>query len=142
MSDEPARIAALEDVPGDTTLLFTVSDADGALEEAFLTRLSDGTVVAFRNVCQHWTDVRLDSGDGGLVRNGEVVCQKHGATFQLDTGICDFGPCEGAMLETVEVGVEDGSVVLTDEAYRFEHIGGSGVERDGDSGGRIDFTGS
>ncbi|WP_246310146.1 Rieske (2Fe-2S) protein [Halorarum halophilum] len=141
MTDETARIAALEDVPDDTTLLFTVSDADGEPKEVVLSRLSDGAVVAFRNYCQHWTDARLDGGEGALVRNGEVVCQKHGATFQLDSGYCDFGPCEGSILESVDVVVDEGAVYL-DDAYSFEHLGGSGVASDGDSANRIDFTGS
>ena len=141
-TEETERIAAVEDVPTDATLLFTVSDADGDLAEALLTRLTDGAVVAFRNYCRHWTDVRLDRGDGALVRNGEVVCQRHGATFQLDSGACDFGPCLGSVLASVDVDVADGAVYLTDEAYRFEHLGGSEGDSTDESGGRIDFTGS
>lgn len=142
MTDETARIAAVEDVPDDATLLFTVSDAEGELVEVLLSRLSDGAVVAFRNYCRHWTDARLDGGEGALVRNGEVVCQKHGATFRLESGYCDFGPCEGSTLESVDVTVEEGAVYLSDDAYSFEHLGGNGVASDGESGSRIDFTGS
>lgn len=142
MSEESERIAAVEDVPPDSTLLFTATDVDGEPREIVLSRLSDGAVVAFRNYCQHWTDVRLDRGEGALVRNGEVVCQRHGATFQLDSGYCDFGPCEGSVLESVDVTVADGAVYLDDEAYSFAHLGERGVEADDGSGSRIDFTGS
>jgi hypothetical protein len=57
-------------------------------------------------------DARFDRGAGGTVRNGELVCGRHGATFGTDTGYCDFGPGEDADLST------------------------------GSPGGRIDFTGS
>ncbi|WP_435063581.1 Rieske (2Fe-2S) protein [Halobaculum sp. EA56] len=140
--DEAARVADADEVVEGETLLFTVRDDEGDLGEAFLTRLSDGSVVAYRNYCQHWTDVRLDKGDGARVTDGEVWCQKHGATFQLDSGYCDFGPCEGSVLETVGVTVEDGGVYVDDGEYAFEHLGPGGVD-DGDGGGsRIDFTGS
>ncbi|WP_277554303.1 Rieske (2Fe-2S) protein [Halobaculum limi] len=141
--DEAARVVDADDVVEGETLLFTVRDDDGDLGEAFCTRLSDDTVVAYRNYCQHWTDVHLDNGDGARVTNGEVWCQKHGATFQLDTGYCDFGPCEGSVMESVDVVVADGGVYLADDEYDFEHRGPSGVDSDaGTGGGRIDFTGN
>ncbi|WP_101296296.1 Rieske (2Fe-2S) protein [Halegenticoccus soli] len=138
--DDSRRIVAVEEVPSDGTLLFTVRSGFDK-EEAILTRLDDGSVVAFKNYCQHWTDVRLDKGSGALVRNDEIVCQKHGATFERDTGYCNFGPCEGAVLDALEVAVEGDAVYLADEEYEFEHLGPSG-EHDLSTGSRIDFTGS
>jgi nitrite reductase/ring-hydroxylating ferredoxin subunit len=153
----PDRIAPVEDVPEEGTLLVTLrrrdpdgdgnEDADGddtdptGPTEAILSRLKDGTVVAYRNYCMHWTDVRLDKGSGALVRRGELVCQKHGATFQRDSGYCDFGPCEGASLERVDVTVRDSQVLLTDEDYAFVHVGPD-ESAVADSGSRIDFTGT
>ena len=140
--DESKRVADVEDVPEGETLLFAVRDDEGELGEAFLTRLSDGTVVAYRNYCRHWMDVRLDTGEGARVTNGEVWCRRHGATFQLDTGYCDFGPCEGSVLEDVDVTVADGGVYLDDEKYALEHLGPGGVDVDEGGDSRIDFTGS
>ncbi|MDG5776959.1 Rieske 2Fe-2S domain-containing protein [Haloarculaceae archaeon H-GB2-1] len=137
--DEDSRIVALSEVPTDGTLLFTVRDGFDK-SEAILTRLVDG-VVAWKNYCPHWTDVRLDKGSGALVRDGEIVCQKHGATFQTDDGFCTHGPCEGAYLDEVEVTVEDDVVYLTDDRYEFANVGPSG-EHDLSSRGRIDFSGS
>ncbi|WP_144799550.1 Rieske (2Fe-2S) protein [Halorubrum depositum] len=151
------RIAAVEEVPEDSTLLVTlrpvdpesVDDGEGDVGEsedgtpeveAILTRAA-GEMRAFRNYCQHWTDVRLDKDDGAFVRNGEVFCQKHGATFEADGGYCNFGPCEGAVLEGVDVTVDGDGVYLTDAAYEFVRLGPA--RRDGDAGdSRIDFTGN
>ncbi len=155
--DADRRIVAVEEVPEDSTLLVTLrpvdpdavtddtgdvgADDDGTPEaEAILIRLADG-VAAFRNYCQHWTDVRLDRDDGAFVRNGEIFCQKHGATFQADTGYCDFGPCEGSVLETVGVAVADGAVYLDDDAYEFVRLGPA-ANREHEQGSRIDFTGN
>ncbi len=137
--DEDSRIAAVEEVPADSSLLFTVRDGFDT-EEAILLRLADG-VVALRNYCPHWTDVRLDKGSGATRRNGELVCEKHGATFEAATGHCTHGPCEGATIGELEVTVADGAVYLTDDEYDFEHTGSSG-DHDLSSRGRIDFTGN
>lgn len=137
--DEGRRIADVKEVPGDSTLLFTVRDGFDT-EEAILLRLSDG-VVALRNYCPHWTDVRLDSGSGATLRDGELVCTKHGATFEKATGECTYGPCEGATIEQLDVTVRDGSVYLTDEEFEFDGLGPDG-DRDLSSRGRIGFSGN
>jgi len=120
--NESARIADFEAVPADGTLLFTV-EHDGEEREAILTRLADGSVVAWRNYCQHWTDVRLDTGDGAPMRGGEIACRRHAATFDRDSGECTFGPCEGAYLIEIDVTVRDDEVFLTDDAYTFAYQG-------------------
>lgn len=140
MDDDPG-IAAVSEVPTDSTMLVTLERIEtGETLEAILTRLGDGSVVAFKNQCQHWTDVQLDRGSGAAIRDGQVLCRKHGAAFQLESGYCDFGPCEGSTLITVETAVEDETVRLTDRDYTFVKTGG--IDRDPDdlsSGGRIGF---
>lgn len=120
MGDE--RIAAVEEVPADGTLLYTLAD-DGDEREAILLKLSDGTVTSFLNYCMHWTDVKLDTGGGAPVRNDDVVCRKHAATFEKDSGVCTHGPCEGAQLDPVSVETRDGDVYLADDDYEFVRTG-------------------
>ena len=155
--DESRRIAGVEDVPEESTLLATlrpvdaetVDEGEGDLGEgedgspeveAVVTRAA-GEVRAFRNYCQHWTDVRLDKDDGAFVRNGEVFCQKHGATFEADGGYCNFGPCEGAVLESVGVALAAGAVYLDPDAYEFVRLAPSAGKGDG-SGSRTDLPGN
>lgn len=137
--DEDRRIAPLEDVPSESSLLFTIRDGFDT-EEAILLRLADG-VIALKNYCPHWTDVRLDTGSGATVRDDELVCEKHGATFETATGNCTHGPCEGAKIEEIDVTVQDGIVYLTAETYEFEKLGPSG-DHDLSSRGRIGFSGN
>lgn len=125
------KITSSETVTEDDTVLFTVEDADGEAVEAILVRFAEG-VATYRNFCSHWTDVRLDRGAGAPIRNGEIMCRKHGATFETDSGYCNFGPCEGATLDEVKVTETDGAVYLTDENYTFEHLG----EAPGQAAGR------
>jgi len=135
--NEGRRIVDADEVTAGDTVVFTAKSGFETTE-GLLTRLDDGTVVAYTNYCPHWRDVRLDKGSGANVRNGELVCGKHGATFEKATGRCDFGPCEGAILDTFEVTVADGAVYLTDEAWDSAKRGLS-EERDLSSGSRIDF---
>jgi len=120
-------IASVDAVPADSTYLFRVRDGDGEVDEAILTRLADG-VVGYLNRCMHFRHIRIDKGDGAPLRDGELVCSNHGAMFERDGGLCTYGPCEGAVLETVETETRDGDVYLVDEGY--EYVGDGGVETD------------
>lgn len=122
------RVTSVENVPSDTTFLFTVRDEEsGEEDEVILTQLN-GEVTGWINRCMHFQHIRLDKGSGAPKRNGELVCANHGALFEDDTGLCTHGPCEGAYLDSVEIEVQDGDVYLTDEGYEFVHEGG--IEKD------------
>lgn len=41
-----------------------------------------------------------------------IVCYGHGAIFDIDTGRCVSGPCEGEILESVPLRVADGAISL------------------------------
>lgn len=119
-----SRIASVQEVPEETTFLFRVRpvDDDDEQREAILLRDDEG-VVSWLNYCQHFTHIKLDKGSGAEMRDGEVICTNHGAYFDADSGRCTFGPCEGAFLNEIEVGVEDGEVYLVDDDYEFVGIG-------------------
>ena len=111
------EIVAASDVPDESTSLFRVSDVDAdEVREAILVR-QDGEVACWLNYCQHMTHVRLDKGDGATVRDGEIVCRNHGAMFEGDSGLCTFGPCEGAYLDGIDVDVAEGMVRLADPGF-------------------------
>jgi nitrite reductase/ring-hydroxylating ferredoxin subunit len=68
----------------------------------------------FENVCPH-QGVRLDGGSGELMddEGNFVVCRQHGAQFDLDTGKCFSGPCQGQALTPIKVVVDDDDVCVT-----------------------------
>ena len=136
---DAARITALSDVPADSTRCFRVLDESDEMREAILVRTepaaADGGdpvpedgVSCWLNYCQHLTHIKLDKGAGAPMRNGEVVCENHGAYFAADSGRCTYGPCEGAYLTGLEVTVDEGAVYLTDDDYAFVGLGP--IERD------------
>ncbi|MFB6303853.1 MAG: (2Fe-2S)-binding protein, partial [Haloferacaceae archaeon] len=62
-----------------------------------------------------------------------------GAYFESDSGLCTFGPCEGAYLNDVEVTVRDGDVYLTDDDYEFVRLGAERDELDLASESNVEF---
>lgn len=117
------RIAAVTEVPADSTLVFTVTDRKTGVEhEAILIR-TDAGIRCWLNYCRHLTHIRLDKGTGALVRGPEIICTNHGAMFRAATGYCTHGPCQGAYLERLDITVADGSVYLTDDQYTFAKRG-------------------
>jgi len=124
VSAEP--IVAVEEVPSDGTFCFRVESSEtGEEREAILVRGDEG-VFGWFNACQHLTHVALDKGDGAPLRDGEIVCTNHGAMFEVGTGRCTYGPCEGAYLNDVGVCVDDGEVYLEDPA--LDYVGPGPVE--------------
>jgi nitrite reductase/ring-hydroxylating ferredoxin subunit len=128
----PERLASVEDVAADPPYLFTVENSRGEREEAILVPC-EGGVEAWINRCTHEA-ARLERGRGGSVRDGEIVCPKHGSLFDACDGDCDNGPAAGMRLLAVAVTVNRGYVFLTDDDYAFVHEGGI------DDGGGPDST--
>ncbi|MFP8952938.1 Rieske (2Fe-2S) protein [Natrialbaceae archaeon A-arb3/5] len=130
--DAGSRIASIEDVSPESTLLFRVSNGTGERKEAILVSSDesgghDGETPSglscWLNYCQHFTHIKLDKGSGAVMRNGEIVCANHGAYFEADSGACTHGPCEGATLTELEVTAADGGIYLTDSDYEFVGLG-------------------
>lgn len=69
---------------------------------------------AWLNVCPH-AGRRLDWAPGKFLKDkqGHLICAAHGATFELDGGVCVAGPCRGDALRPVAVEVVDGQVRLS-----------------------------
>ncbi len=142
------RLTAVDEVPENGSFLFTVRERDGTEEEVILVRCESAEdesgeddegareepVRAWRNFCQHETDQRLDRGFGAAVREGEIVCPKHGSMFDTCTGYCDNGKAADSYLSDVGVTVDEGVVYLTDSETDYSHDGGIDDGDDDDDG--------
>jgi len=42
-----------------------------------------------------------------------LICGKHGALFEIESGLCIDGPCQGRGLEPVAVSVVDGDICIS-----------------------------
>ena len=69
----------------------------------------------FENACPHKGE-QLDANnpDAFLDEEGNfLTCGHHGAQFDLDTGKCFIGPCQGKSLTPITIVVDDGDVCVT-----------------------------
>lgn len=77
---------------------------DGELQSIVLRRSGD-RVQAWLNICPH-AGRRLDYAPGKfLLDQGRLVCAAHGASFELEKGVCVAGPCRGASLVPLAVAI-------------------------------------
>jgi nitrite reductase/ring-hydroxylating ferredoxin subunit len=116
------HLTAVETVREAGSWLFTATDEYGTDEEVIVVPCEDG-VAAWINRCTHEAQ-RFDTGRGVPMRDGEIICPKHGSMFDACSGDCDNGEAAGTTLPDVAVAVEDGEVYLTDGDYAFSHEGG------------------
>lgn len=65
------------------------------------------------NACPH-ESIWLNFGAGEFFSPDRAFlkCGRHGATFEVDTGLCVEGPCKGKSLEPLPLAVIDGEVCL------------------------------
>jgi nitrite reductase/ring-hydroxylating ferredoxin subunit len=135
---EGTRIAAVDDVPDRGSVLFTVEDAFTNEREAILVPCEEEPGVrAWLNQCPHEAQ-RLDTGRGAAMRDGEIICPKHGSMFDSCSGDCDNGEAAGTTLSSIDVAVEDGAVLLFDDNYTYLRDGGIDSEGQGPSGSRTE----
>jgi nitrite reductase/ring-hydroxylating ferredoxin subunit len=107
----PVSLAAFAQIE-DGGFLEVEATLDGDAESLILHRDGDD-VRAWLNVCPH-AGRRLDWAPGKFLtsKEGHLVCAVHGATFELQDGVCVAGPCRGASLRVVAVEVRDGRIYL------------------------------
>ncbi|SFB87593.1 Ferredoxin subunit of nitrite reductase or a ring-hydroxylating dioxygenase [Halobiforma haloterrestris] len=127
------RLTSVETVHEEGSWLFTARDRNGEDEEVILVPCEDG-VAAWINRCTHEAQP-FDTGRGAPIRNGELICPRHGSMFDTCSGDCDNGPAADTTLPSVDVEVEDGTVYLTDDGFDYLRKGGTGGGgEDGDDG--------
>ncbi|RQH01351.1 Rieske (2Fe-2S) protein [Natrarchaeobius oligotrophus] len=116
------RLTTVETVHDERSWLFTVRDQYGEKEEVILVPC-EGGVEAWINRCTHESQ-RLDTGTGAAMRDGSIICPKHGSIFDSCSGYCDNGNAAETTLSSVEITVDGDDVYLTDDAVTYLHDGG------------------
>lgn len=81
------------------------------MREIFIYRQGD-EVFAYENSCPH-AYIPLNMKDGVFTeKSGKYfMCQNHGALFDIKSGQCLAGPCNGQSLTAVEIEIRDGKIM-------------------------------
>ena len=97
------QVASVDEIqPGGRLSVFYDDDIP-----ILLTQADDGTLLAIEDVCSHDGQPLTD----GPIEDGEIVCPRHGARFDLVTGEAKCMPATSG-IETFEIQVEDGNILL------------------------------
>ncbi|WP_324663211.1 Rieske (2Fe-2S) protein [Haloarcula sediminis] len=116
------QLTTVEQVHDDGSYLFTAEDPYGDPEEILVVPCEDG-VEAWVNRCTH-ENQRFDTGRGVPMRDGEIICPRHGSLFDACGGDCDNGEAAGTTLSDIDIAERHGTVFLIDDDYEFTHEGG------------------
>lgn len=128
---EGTALTTVEEVHENRSYLFTAFDPRGQETEIVVLPCED-SVEAWINRCTHEAQ-RLATERGAALRDGQIICPKHGSMFDTCSGYCDNGEAAETTLVDVDVAVDDdGTVYLDDPSYDFASDGP--IEDDDDDG--------
>ena len=73
----------------------------------------NGCYYAYQNLCQH-LPVTLDLDDGHFFTHdhAHLQCHMHGAVYEIASGLCLEGPCEGAKLVSLSIDEQETQLVI------------------------------
>jgi nitrite reductase/ring-hydroxylating ferredoxin subunit len=102
-------LCRLDDLPDGRSVGFNPVAED--YDTIFLIRRG-GAVHGWQNACPHLNGARMNwkkdaflNGDGS-----RIMCSAHGALFDIETGLCEIGPCVGKRLKPAGIELRDGDV--------------------------------
>lgn len=104
-------LCKLEDITDGEGKGFEV-EKDGNILDIFVVRQGE-SVIGYHNVCPHVTSP-LNWADGSFMTLDRkyILCDTHGAEFQIEDGHCVSGPCIGDKLTPLKVELRGNEVVL------------------------------
>jgi len=105
------------DIPPDACKGFSLNEVpDKKSQDIFIVNRNN-QFYAYKNSCPHtgaslnWQpDIFMDYD------NFYIQCSIHAARFEVETGICVWGPCVNQSLKKTELTVIDNKIFLTDQA--------------------------
>lgn len=109
-------VCSMSDIPSQRARGFELMKVEDGVEMPFnLIVVRWGRqVFGYVNLCPH-DKVKLDwERNQFLDPNGiRLMCGKHGALFELGTGVCIEGPCKGRSLTPVALSIIDNDICVT-----------------------------
>jgi nitrite reductase/ring-hydroxylating ferredoxin subunit len=85
----------------------------GKIIKGFVVRRGSG-FYAYQNLCRH-LPVTLDLNDNSFFNHDKTMlqCQMHGALYEMESGLCVGGPCEGARLRSLPLQETASQLIIT-----------------------------
>ena len=95
--------------PGSKGLIVKINSAEIRL---FLVKNND-QIYIYKNSCPHTLGPLDWLPDSFLSEDKKyIMCANHGALFQIDDGMCVYGPCKNQKLQKLSYTINNGSIYL------------------------------
>lgn len=104
------RLCALSDLKDPGSKGFVFESPGGERLSIFVVRKGEA-VFGYVNRCPHMGVPLSALPDLFLASDGQILCDKHGALFDVQSGLCTEGPCRYHYLQEVPVQVQGGQVL-------------------------------
>ena len=103
------KICNLSDITSNQSLGLLVV-INGEKKPLIVVRL-ENNISVYLNSCPH-VGTPLDLKPGQFLSHDKknIICSTHGALFQIDTGLCIFGPCKDKYLEEIPIHIDKGEI--------------------------------
>jgi len=105
------ELCKTEDIPNGACKGFS-TDLDANTQDIFIVN-RDNKFYGYKNSCPHtgvnlnWQpDVFMDFDDF------YIQCAVHGARFEVESGLCVWGPCNGLYLEEIKLEINNSKIAL------------------------------
>ncbi|NOZ67385.1 MAG: Rieske (2Fe-2S) protein [Alphaproteobacteria bacterium] len=103
-------LCALRDIEDGKAMEFSYQAGDD-LREIFVHRMGD-EIFAYENSCPHaYLPLNMKAGLFTEKSGKYFMCQNHGALFDIKSGDCLAGPCNGQGLTPIEIDLTDGNII-------------------------------
>lgn len=107
-------VCHINDIPEQGSKGFSLTDTDDESQQDFFIVNRGNEYFAYQNTCPHtganlnWQpDVYLDFD------NFYIQCAIHAARFEVETGLCVWGPCVNRSLIKVPIKIENQKIYLS-----------------------------
>jgi len=108
------RTEEIEDSEAAGFVLMRAEESGDAAPYPIIITRKGKNFYGFENACPH-EGSRLDTDPGSFLdeEGNFLECGNHHAQFDIDTGQCFIGPCQGQRLTPIKLVIDDGDVCLT-----------------------------
>jgi len=103
-------LCRLSDIKDGRAKEFSYHDGD-EIRDVFIQRRGD-EVFAYENSCPHaYLPLNMKKGIFTEKLGNYFMCQNHGALFDIESGHCLGGPCNGQALTSMEIELKDDNII-------------------------------
>ena len=104
------KICNLDDIRDGESIGLSAT-INGIIKKLIVVRAGNSGFV-YLNTCPH-IGASLELRPGKFLSHDKqnIICSTHGALFEINTGLCIYGPCQDKHLEAIQISIDNGKIL-------------------------------